>query len=167
MDLPNIKGAKKYYSYENPFDKVIVDDYYDGSISGFIQSYSLNTSYYFKLIAWDDEQNRRLFALYDFPSDEFFKLERELAHYGEIPNYPIWVLKWKFDSNSSEKNAELAIKLAMDKKLDIRTLMLTEQINGEILLISNFTNIVDKLFQVIDSSRIDSLDYWLVLLNET
>lgn len=72
-----------------PFEKLLAVEYYDGPTAG-IAFDSVGASVYFKLVAWDEDQWKRIFAVTE--------IERELAlqvwtcfENVETPRVPIWV----------------------------------------------------------------------------
>src|SRR5882762_985473 len=72
-----------------PFEKLLAVEYYDGPTAG-IAFDAVGASVYFKLVAWDEDQWKRIFAVTE--------IKRELAlqvwtcfENIETPRVPIWV----------------------------------------------------------------------------
>lgn len=84
------------------FSKNIAWEYYDGPIAGVLCQSSTRLSYRYQVIAWDNMQDWRFFALSEIPSERFEKFEMSLVQLGLQPKYPLWFI----DLNVYNKDVE-------------------------------------------------------------
>ena len=52
----------------SPFSRALVTDYYDGAKEGVVECGRCHTVYAFRMLAWDDSQNVRVYSLADLDS---------------------------------------------------------------------------------------------------
>ncbi|HET8700957.1 MAG TPA: hypothetical protein VFL97_04750 [Nitrococcus sp.] len=121
--------------------QVLATGYYDGPTEGFSsEQAAADTARFFRVIAWDAEQNQRLFAVVDIDRTELTKLEALLDVAGQKPITPVWIPEWRFrdEFDTAEANRILAqckdqlkseCRLAIGEELDssARSVRFTEQ----------------------------------------
>ncbi len=90
-------------------DKQIIGlDYYDGVTEGFLEHSHGWT--YFRMLAWDTGQDRRLFVCTEV---EVLILERLFAMLGKVEPRPVsksWLPRWHFENGIDENNANIIIE---------------------------------------------------------
>lgn len=85
--------------------KIIALDFYDGPTEGLILSMKGYGACYFKLIAWSEDQNDRLFVLSKIDDSKFNRLHELLARRQKQTTFPVWLPEWKFRNKTEEKEA--------------------------------------------------------------
>jgi len=123
----------------SPFAKIIVLGYYDGPISGLLQCADCPTAYRFELIAWDSNQDNRVFSLAEVDSDVFESVIHTLASVQE-PKWPIWVVDWKFESTTEEKRIHDSIDRALEKASTAKLVIATPHIAKDITMCREITD---------------------------
>lgn len=91
--------------------QILATGYYDGPIEGFsLEQTTVGTARFFRVIAWDAEQDQRLFAVVDIDRMELTKLEALLDVAVQKPITPVWIPEWRFrdESDTAEANRILA-----------------------------------------------------------
>ena len=88
---------------------VIALDFYDGATEGFVKSISRYGLCYFKLIAWDDTQDERLYAAISVAQNEYDELVSILKSSEPMPASSVWVPKWEFESDRAKNRADKII----------------------------------------------------------
>ncbi len=74
---------------QSPFSRLIALKYYDGPTEGFVECGACQTTFYFKLLDWDDGQDLRIFALREAIGASIEGIAQALGA-GE-PRWPNWV----------------------------------------------------------------------------
>jgi len=65
-------------SEESPFKRMVVTDYYDGPLAGLLECSRCGACFGFRMLDWDDLQNRRIYALSPTPAS-FDEICREVG----------------------------------------------------------------------------------------
>jgi hypothetical protein len=94
------------------FDKVVSLDWYDGITSGLAMCSQFSLAFKFDLLAWDESQERRVFAFAPLTVKIFEHIVRRLGRKETAPEWPIWYPKWP--SGLPEKKL---LKTEIDKQL--------------------------------------------------
>jgi hypothetical protein len=68
-------------SGESPFSRDFLFDYYDGSVSGLVECGPGRAVFTFRMVAWDDRQEQRVYVLQPVSADSFDEAAR--AHQEE------------------------------------------------------------------------------------
>lgn len=68
-------------SGESPFSRDFLFDYYDGSVSGLVECGPGRAVFAFRMVAWDDRQEQRVYVLQPVSADSFDEAAR--AHQEE------------------------------------------------------------------------------------
>jgi hypothetical protein len=76
----------------SPFGKIIAMEFYDGPVSGVVRCTSCGSVLQFKWLAWDERQEKRVFALARMPGEAWDEIIALYAH--DQPRFPVWVPKW-------------------------------------------------------------------------
>ena len=81
-DSPSIHGVGQM------LDHMLVTDYFDGPIAGFLRCDACSSVHFFTTIAWSRNSFVRVIALATVPEDSWFKL---ISFFGEIPSGQCWI----------------------------------------------------------------------------
>lgn len=84
--------------------KVIALAYYDGATEGFLNGLNDDQVYFFKVVAWDQDQDRRLYLLGRPIRAAYAELIEILEETGQRGSGSTWIPRWVFES------AELAAR---------------------------------------------------------
>jgi hypothetical protein len=76
----------------SPFREDIVLGYYDGPTEGIVRCQKCGRVYHYVMVAWDEGQDVRVYALWALRLDLFSQVERLLVAEGP-PRYPDWVVR--------------------------------------------------------------------------
>lgn len=86
--------------------KVLALAYYDGATEGFLNGMGDDQVYFFKVIAWDKDQDRRLFLLGKVDRGIYLELLDILAKTQEVPIGSTWIAAWTFGSPEMHARAD-------------------------------------------------------------
>ena len=87
-------------SSREPFEKLLAVEYYDGPSAG-IAFDAVGASVYFKLVAWDEDQWERIFAVTEIESERALQVWTCFENV-ETPRVPIWVPNRGTDAKAEE-----------------------------------------------------------------
>lgn len=144
--------------------QVLATAYYDGATEGFVAEQPGSKTKFFQVIAWDADQDQRLFAVVDIDRGVLSRLETLLSIAGQQPSTSVWVPEWRFhdEADTAEANrilAECKERLKKECGLEIgeslgssaRSVPLTEQLRRDVA-------------GAIDRDRPDDLGGWVAKL---
>ncbi|MBX9402275.1 hypothetical protein K4L06_13250 [Lysobacter sp. BMK333-48F3] len=89
--------------------KVIALDYYDGPLEGVSMGAFGCRCCYFKLLAWDDLGDNRLFAIVSMDCSQYEEIATALASAQPVPDTPVWLPQWKFASDALARRVSLLL----------------------------------------------------------
>lgn len=89
--------------------RLIALGFYDGPIEGFVRGITSGLAYYFKAVAWDPEQDRRLFLLGQVEERVFEELLVLLAESGQSVSHPVLTPAWEFRDKEREALANMLV----------------------------------------------------------
>lgn len=73
----------------SPFEKLLSLGYYDGTVSGLAQCRSCRKIFYYRLVAWDERQDIRIFFLAHTKTEVFDNLVELFSRFSQ-PRWPLW-----------------------------------------------------------------------------
>lgn len=76
----------------SPFERLLAFDVYDGPTSGLVICPDGDDVFFFRMLAWDEERDRRVFSLSRVPT-EVVKWVIALLESFETPRWPEWWLR--------------------------------------------------------------------------
>ena len=82
--------------------EIIALDFYDGATEGFALSVGELGVAYFKLIAWDENQDQRLFVVVSIEKLIFNSIFRLLSFSNSAPSSSVWLPNWIFKNHQDE-----------------------------------------------------------------
>ena len=94
---------------QNPFARMIILDYYDGPVSGVAEGPG-GQAFRYQMLAWDIQQDVRIFSLASLPSDSFQALVTVLSRTAS-PHWPVWVPGGVSDSEGDNDAAQIEVVL--------------------------------------------------------
>ena len=109
-----------------PFSRGIILDWYDGPVTGALQCGAAPEVYAFHMVAWDDRQRSRIYALRRLPADAFARLLRALASAGE-PRWPWWA-PMRFPSEADREQAWAGADEILEKAGNVEYIILSDDI---------------------------------------
>ena len=84
--------------------------FYDGPTEGFVRGVESGFAHYFKVVAWDDAQDRRLYVLGRVEERAFDQLAALLAETGQTISSAVLVPAWKFGDTAREALANKLVE---------------------------------------------------------
>ena len=84
---------------------IIALDFYDGATEGFMVGHKASVVFYFKMIAWDGDQDTRLYVVSEIDSSAYDELVTILLRNGETPSQLMWIPPWSFQIENDERRA--------------------------------------------------------------
>ena len=91
--------------------KVLALAYYDGATEGFLNGMDDNEVYFFKVVAWDRDQDRRLYLLGRVDGPMYLELLDILAKTHQAPTSSTWTPAWTFGDPESEARANSLVEI--------------------------------------------------------
>jgi hypothetical protein len=116
----------------SPFKKTIALGYYDGATSGLAQCGNCPVAYRFELIAWNSNQENRIYSLAEIEPQVFESIVHTLSLI-EVPRWPYWIPRWQFKSPEEEKRNRDAVELDLQKASTANLVIATDHIGKEIV----------------------------------
>jgi len=94
-------------SIETPFERVLALDVYAGPVRGVAFCRDRREAYLFRLLAWDSQQENRIFSLSAVPVQSVDRLIAFIAQF-ESPRWPEWWVRGGFgDEGLAKLDAEI------------------------------------------------------------
>lgn len=145
--------------------EVIALDYYDGATEGFALTIKNQGISYFKMIAWDDCQDQRLFAAVSIARLTFFRVIDLLSASNIQPISKVWIPDWSFANSKDEADANDIVVSCRSELKSKGFLVLGNNINSESRSIFTIT---DALAESVESAKIEpeNLKDWLRKLED-
>lgn len=112
--------------------QVLALDYYDGATEGFLNKIGDERIYFFKVAAWDQNQNKRLYLLGQVAPEMYLELLDILTKTHQTQTSQTWVPTWMFGNSELESRANRIVEIC---KLSLKSptfLALAENLEGEI-----------------------------------
>lgn len=146
-------------------NEVIALGYYDGATEGLVKDFGIFGPIYFKLVAWDELQDMKLFAATKIDKNAYFEISKLLLGHGDNVTSPVWVPKWEFGNKVLEKKADRIVLTLEErvKKPDI--LVYCDDILSKYISIIEPDNIAQKKLSSINWKNLpEPIQGWLHLL---
>jgi len=87
-------------------------DYFDGATEGFIDQFEGAGPYFFKVIAWDSDQNKRLYSMARVDCSTFSELVDLLSQTHPPVSTATWIPTWNFDDEKLRSRANAIVDAA-------------------------------------------------------
>lgn len=145
---------------------IIALDFYDGATEGFA-SLEKHGPCYFKLIAWDKNEDQRLFVAISITRWIFETVIRLLSVCNDLPSTKVWLPKWIFNNAHDEAEADKIIKSSYQVDLKSKAiLVLGDQIDSASAKIFTIEDSLVGFVERAMQQQPDNLGDWLVKLRE-
>jgi hypothetical protein len=92
------------YKFETA-SSVTALNFYDGATEGFAEDISHGRDCYFTLVAWDVDQDERLYGVINVDRELHQRVTLLLSGTQERSSFPVWMPKWEFASANDESEA--------------------------------------------------------------
>lgn len=89
-----------------PINRVIALSFYDGPVEGFVKNVTDDRVYFFKVVAWDDRQDRRLYLLGNVADNMYQELLEILTAAGQLTSSEACVPSWSFSDGQLRVRAD-------------------------------------------------------------
>ena len=133
MKIPSLCDKNFTGQIRSPFNKIIIFGYYDGATSGVAQCGNCSIAYRFEIVAWDSNQENRIYSLAAIDSETFNSIVRIMSKLG-TPQWPCWIPRWEFGSDEEEKHTRYSLDLLLQRASRANLVIATDHIEKEILL---------------------------------
>lgn len=141
--------------------KMLILGYHDGETDGFLNGMNDSQVYFFKVVAWDRGQDRRLFLLVQVEQAVYVELLEVLAASGQVPTGSIWAPSWKFNDADREARAD---KLVHNARRALKTgtvLVLGEDLTRKFEILRPNGAELARAIAMAEAQAPGSLEDWL------
>ena len=149
---------------DTPFveTEVIALDFYDGATEGIAFAVRGCGNCYFKMIAWDQGQDERLYVVNEVVSSMYVQLLALLTRSQELPHVPVWLPEWKFQDDKDEQEANYIVSSCRQNLRLSKLLILGKDIkDASARTIAIDGQIVSEVIRVLEIDEPDDLANWL------
>jgi hypothetical protein len=98
----------------SPFAEIIAVEFYDGPVSGVVRCSKCSSVLQYKLLAWDERQEKRVFALSKMPSHAWDQIVALYSY--DQPRFPVWVPKWVELPKDEFEKRETALQMILAQR---------------------------------------------------
>lgn len=95
-------------THEDSFPvKIVALGFYDGATEGFTATLGAHGPCYFKMLAWDEHQDQRLFIAVSIERSSYELFLNMLPKEDDLESrVPVWIPRWVFDNASEQEAAD-------------------------------------------------------------
>ena len=145
--------------------EILAIDYYDGAIEGFAVHRADDIVSYFRLLAWDRDQDERLFVDVDVSAKDLLRLEELLKASGQSPKQHTWIPEWRFTRSLDAAEADQIVEQCRRRLKEAGRFMLGSQ-PGVAKTIAPVTRALQQhVEKAIERGAVDDLAHWLPRLD--
>lgn len=149
---------------KSPFQQVIAFGYYDGPTAGVAQCAACEQAYKYDLLAWDENQDVRVYSFAPLPAQSFQQIVKACSVLGE-PRWPVWVPKWEIEQKETEEKVESEVEQALAGAGQVEIILAAEDLVGDILALKRLAPADVSRFQALASAgNQNNLQEWLAFL---
>lgn len=143
--------------------EIIALDFYDGATEGFSLSVANLGPAYFKLIAWDEHQDQRLFVVVSIAKLIFDTIFDLLVKANDKPSSINWLPNWSFVNGQDEAEANKIVESCQKELISKGVLIKGSKVSSESMCIYKIN---DSLLASVERAmrEPEDLDSWLVKL---
>lgn len=148
--------------------RIIVFDYYDGAIEGIGSNINGCQNVYFKMIAWDKKQDKRLYVIKNLDAATYDNLVNFLSIKKEIDEKNYILPDWRLVSESDRAAIDsivLSIKQCLGGKSFIALGRGIDK--ASMIFLSVRGKYKSRLIEALVMDKISDLSDWLFLLDES
>lgn len=143
---------------------ILATDYYDGATEGFVAQAAGDSVKYFRLIAWDSEQNQRLFLMADVDRKELSRLEDLLRTSGQTRKQQTWLPEWRFGGSGDAAEADEIVERCRTRLQEAGQFALGSQPDA-CKPLAPVTHVLQQdVLEAINRNGVDDLEHWLTKL---
>lgn len=124
MTTPEQYASSKHPA-EIEIEQVIVLDWHDGPLEGFLKIADLNFTWYFQVVAEkkrSDTPDDRIYFLFEAPMNSVDRLTEILAEDEQVKE-PLWVPSWRFRDPEIRQRADALVADLMNNVTEARIIL--------------------------------------------
>lgn len=125
-ELPSLVDAA------SPFARIVALGYYDGPTSGVAECEHCPESYRFDMLAWDVQQDVRVYSLSALPPNSVAELVKCIPA-PNPPHWPVWVPTWRFGSREKEEETQRQVARVLSRAGPVLFVIASEDLAASIL----------------------------------
>lgn len=148
-------SVRKYSEFN-----VVAFGYYDGPTEGIATAFGVGSRYYFKLIAWDGNQDERLYVTTTVDSRTYDRLIMLLSTHQPQQLTRVWIPDWVFRSDAHELEAENIISACRESLEGSTSFLLGTCANGLTATAVSVEGRAAELSRLIYANKPDDLAVW-------
>ncbi|MGH8081740.1 MAG: hypothetical protein ACREP7_14290 [Lysobacter sp.] len=141
--------------------KVIAFDFYDGATEGFAESLLDGSDCYFALVAWDSDQDDRLYAAVKIERPLYARVKFLLGKTQAIPSLSVWLPRWEFAEAGDEREVSELTRSCRHRIGHDGHLLLTRHIGEQPTgMLTIHDELAPKVNGVLERGTPDDLALW-------
>ena len=140
---------------------MIALSYYDGPTEGFLNGLNDDSPYFFKLIAWDASQDKRLFLMNKIDGAVFKELVDLLKNTQAAPKGPTWIPTWTFSDLAVASHANNLVEICRSALHGTSFFALAENLPDGIDVLHAPANVLNDAIAQAQKEAPGFLDDWL------
>lgn len=141
--------------------KLLALAYYDGATEGFVNGMADDRVYFFKVVAWDQNQDKRLYLLGEVDRDVYQELLDILSQTHQAKTGLTWVPTWTFGSPDLEERANSLVAIGADALRNPAFLALGEDLLGNVEVVHPNETGLESAIALASASKPALLADWL------
>ncbi|HSD69216.1 MAG TPA: hypothetical protein VLB07_06680 [Woeseiaceae bacterium] len=140
--------------------QVLATGYYDGPTEGFLVDPGSEKAQFFKVIAWDADQEERLFVVVEVDRAQLARLEALIDRAGEKPRKLIWAPPWRFRDDNDLGEARQIIAQCEEQLKSACELSIGIELSTSSRRIHVKENLRNELANAIDRDEPEDIGAW-------
>ena len=141
--------------------KVLALAYYDGATEGFLNGMGDDQVYFFKVVAWDKSQDKRLFLLGQVDRGIYLELLGILAKTQEVPINLTWMPVWTFGDPEIQARADNLVLIGRSSLETPAFLAVGEDLLGKVEIVRPNTQSLVRAITLASESTPGNLADWV------
>lgn len=141
--------------------KVLALAYYDGVTEGFLNGMGDDQVYFFKVVAWDKNQDQRLFLLGQVDRAVYLELLDILAKNQEVPIDSTWMPVWSFGNPEMQARANNLVLIGKRSLEFPAFLAIGEDMLGKVEIVSPNTQGLASAISLAGANTPGNLADWM------
>lgn len=143
--------------------KVIAIDYHDGPAEGLADTIGDLRWCYFKLIAWDKNQDNRLYVVNEVNRDIYARVVELLTRNQKPPSTSVWLPQWKNMDKEDKQEMNQLLNTCSRSLNQPQYLVFSEDVMGQVNEardIKNDNDLRKRVAEVLKAGKPDNLINW-------
>jgi hypothetical protein len=145
------------------YPKLITLAYYDGATEGFVNGMANDRVYFFKVVAWDRSQDKRLYLAGEVDRSVYLELLDVLGQTHQATASLIWTPSWIFSSRELEARANNLVAIGLRSLSTPAFLALGEDLLGAVDVVQPNQKGLERAMALAKASTPGCLEDWLAL----